>query len=197
MVALKCSFVSPLTNLLRFSTDAVFPDHYMFLQHFRSSKNRYRSLVVTLNCSCGVQKKYSMFHYKKSYMPCCTSISCFLQNLVENLGSWLLDVILLSLLPSAYVSTFQLNLYLNKPCQILQSDLFPSVHLCCSSAAGEAHFPPGVETQGWSLLKRTSRAVGTLGTEEFVLVLSAHQGCCCLLGLGPGVEIHWLGVGFL
>lgn len=89
-------------------------------------------------------------------LPCCTSISCLLQNLVENLGSWLLDVILLSLLPSAYVSTFQLNLYLKKPCQILQSAIFPSVHLCCSSAAGEANFPPGMETQGWSLLKRTS-----------------------------------------
>lgn len=40
------------------------------------------------------------------------------------MGSWLLVLILLSLVPSAYISNFQLNLYLKKPRQILKSDLF-------------------------------------------------------------------------
>lgn len=71
---------------------------------------------------------------------------------------------------------------------------FPA-HLCCSFAAGEAHFPPVWKHKDgvcWRV-----QVVVTLGTEEFFHVLSAHQGCCYLLGLGPGVGIHWLGVGFL
>lgn len=93
------------------------------------------------NTACFITRKDALLY-----------LCCFLQNLVENLGSWLLVVILLSLLPSH----FQLNLYLKKPCQILKSGIVLSVHLCCSSAAGEADFPPGVETQGWFMLKRTS-----------------------------------------
>lgn len=118
-------------------------------------------------------------------MPCCTSISCFLQNLVENLGSWLLVVILLSLLPSAYISNFQQNLYLNKPCQILKSGIFISVHLCCNSAAGEANFPPGMETQGWSLLKRISscntghRIIFSCFVSTSGLLLSTGFGARC------------------
>lgn len=133
------------------------------------------------NTACFITRKDALLY-----------LCCFLQNLVENLGSWLLVVILLSLLPSH----FQLNLYLKKPCQILKSGIVLSVHLCCSSAAGEADFPPGVETQGWFMLKRTS-SCNTGHRRIIFLVLSAHQGCCCLLGLGPGVELHWLGVGFL
>lgn len=80
------------------------------------------------------------------------------------------------------------------PHQTLKSDIFLSIRLCYSSAAGEAYFLSAVETQGWHLLKTTSSF--NTAQKIFFLVLSAHQGCCCLLSLGPGVEIC-LGVGFL
>lgn len=93
--------------------------------------NRYKSLMLKLKCTCGVQKKCAIFHYKKR---CCFELP-FAASFRIKLKTWELSESLWSCFSILFVNfvtfcllfqTYTLNLYLKK---IIKSEILISVHL--------------------------------------------------------------------